>query len=75
MIVDYAVHAPADNNGPGDPRTVIVNVSALGTFSGATTITIDKNTNAANGPVSQSIIRRRRYRLHWADTVCLKLKR
>jgi hypothetical protein len=50
MIVDRAVHAANDNNGTGDPRTVIVDVSALGNFSSATSITIDGNTNAANGP-------------------------
>lgn len=36
---------PPDNNGAGDPRTVVVDVSALGTFSSGTPITIDKNTN------------------------------
>jgi hypothetical protein len=49
------VHAPTDNNGAGDTRTVIVDVSALGTFSSATSVTIDKSTNAANGPASQSL--------------------
>jgi hypothetical protein len=55
MIVDHAVHSSTDNNGAGDPRTVIVDVSALGTFSSATSITIDKNTKATNGPASSSI--------------------
>jgi len=55
MVVDHAVHAPADNNGPGDPRTVIVDVSALGTFSSGTSITIDKNTNATSGPSATNI--------------------
>jgi hypothetical protein len=50
MIVDRAIHAANDNNGTGDPRTVIVDVSALGNFSSATSLTIDANTNAANGP-------------------------
>ena len=50
MIADHAVHAPTDNNGPGDPRTVIVDISALGAFSGATTMTIDAKTNASSGP-------------------------
>jgi hypothetical protein len=50
MIVDHAVHVPTDNNGPGDPRTVISDVSALGTFSSATSLTIDANTNATSGP-------------------------
>jgi hypothetical protein len=55
MIVDHAVRAPTDNNGVGDPRTVIVDVSALGTFSSGTSIIIDKNTNAASGPAAVSI--------------------
>jgi hypothetical protein len=50
MVVDRAVHAASDNNGTGDPRTVIVDVSALGSFTSATTITINANTNVANGP-------------------------
>jgi hypothetical protein len=37
MIVDRAVHAATDNNGASDPRTVIVDVSAPGPFSSATT--------------------------------------
>jgi hypothetical protein len=48
--VDRAVHAASDNNGTGEPRTVIVDFSALGNFSTATTLTIDANTNVANGP-------------------------
>ena len=55
MIVDHATHATTDNNGPGDPRTVIVDVSALGTFSTATSIIIDANTSAATGPAALSI--------------------
>ncbi len=55
MVVDRAVHASTDNNGTGDPRTVIVDVSALGTFSGATSITIDRKTNATSGPASLNI--------------------
>lgn len=50
MVADRAVHAAGDNNGAGDPRTVIVDVSALGKFSSASTIMIAANTSAANGP-------------------------
>ena len=45
----HAVHTPTDSNGVGDPRTVIVDVSALGTFSNGTSITID------SGPAAVSI--------------------
>ena len=55
MIVDHVVHAPTDNNGAGDPRTVIADVSALGAFSSATSLTIDKNTDPTNGPASVRI--------------------
>jgi hypothetical protein len=50
MVADHAIHAASDNNGTGDPRTVIVDVSALGNFSSAATLTIDANTSVANGP-------------------------
>lgn len=55
MVVNRAVRATTDNNGTGDPRTVIVDVSALGTFSNATSITIDANTNTTSGPASVNI--------------------
>jgi hypothetical protein len=51
MIANHAIMNPAtDNNGPGAPRTVIVDVSALGTFSSATELTIDASTDPAQGP-------------------------
>jgi hypothetical protein len=55
VVVDRAVHAATDNNGSGDPRTVIVDISALGTFSSATSITIDAKTSATSGPVAVNI--------------------
>ena len=55
MIVDHALHASTDNNGPGDPLTVVVDVSALGTFSAATSITIDKSTSPTSGPAAVNI--------------------
>jgi len=50
MVADHAVHTPADNNGLGDPRTVIVDVSALGKFSSAEQLTLDAKTDATHGP-------------------------
>ncbi len=50
MIANHAVHAPTDNNGPGDPRTVVVDVSAWGSFSSATLLTLDASTNPTTGP-------------------------
>jgi hypothetical protein len=51
MIANHAILEPAtDNNGPGAPRTVIVDVSALGPFSSATELTIDASTDPTQGP-------------------------
>jgi len=51
MIANHAVMNPAtDDNGPGAPRTVIVDVSSLGPFSSATELTIDASTDPAQGP-------------------------
>ena len=55
MVADRAVHAATDNNGGGDPRTVLVDVSALGTFSSATSLTIDGKTSATSGPVAVNV--------------------
>jgi hypothetical protein len=52
MITNHAVHATTDNNGPGDPRALAIDLAALGTFSSASLLTIDKNTNVANGPTA-----------------------
>jgi hypothetical protein len=51
MIANHAILNPVtDDNGPGAPRTVIVDVSALGAFSSATELTIDANTDPMHGP-------------------------
>ena len=55
MVADRAVHAPSDNNGAGDPRTVIVDTTALGTFSSTTSLTIDAKTSVSSGPVPVSL--------------------
>ncbi len=55
MIANHAVNASGDNNGPGAPRTVVLDVSALGPFSSATRLTIDARTNLASGPLEQAI--------------------
>ncbi len=52
MIVDRAVHALTDNNGTGDPRTVIVDTSSLGTFTAASLMAIDATTDVTNGPAA-----------------------
>ncbi len=55
MVADRAVHSTSDNNGGGDPRTVIIDVSALGTFTSATSLTIDGKTSAISSPVPVNI--------------------
>jgi hypothetical protein len=55
MIADHAVVSPADDNGPGAPRTVVVDVSALGPFTAASQLAIDAKTNLASGPVETAI--------------------
>src|SRR5262249_3832068 len=55
MIVDRAVHSSIDNNGAGEPPTVLLDLSALGAFSTATTVTIDGKTSANSGPAPVSI--------------------
>ena len=51
MIANHAIMNPVtDDNGPGAPRTVIVDVSALGAFVSATELTIDASTDPAQGP-------------------------
>ena len=55
MVANHAVASPTDNNGPGAPRTVSLDLSSLGTFSTASLLTIDASTDATNGPTAASI--------------------
>ena len=55
MVVDRAVHAPTDNNGAGEPRTVIVDTSSLGTFGSASVLTLDATTSVTNGATSAGV--------------------
>lgn len=56
MVANHAVNVPAtDNNGPGAPRSVLIDTSALGNFSSASLMTIDAGTNVATGPVASSV--------------------
>jgi hypothetical protein len=55
MITDHAVANATDDNGPGAPRTVLVDVSALGSFTSGKQLTLDANTSPTNGPTEQSI--------------------
>jgi hypothetical protein len=56
MVSNHAVNNPAtDNNGPGAPRSVLLDVSALGTFSSGTLTTIDASTPVSSGPSPASV--------------------
>ncbi len=55
MVNNHAVASPADNNGVGAPRTVLVETSGLGSFSSATLLVIDSATNANTGPVPSKL--------------------
>jgi len=50
MITNRAVNSPGDNNGPGAPRTVIVDVSALGNYTSVVQTTLNSKTDASAGP-------------------------
>jgi hypothetical protein len=50
MITDRAVHSSSDSNAPGDPRTVIVDVAALGNYSSVTQLTLQSGTDLTKGP-------------------------
>jgi hypothetical protein len=50
MIADRAVLSPTDNNGTGDARTVIVDVSALGSFTSASQLNIGRTGDLTSGP-------------------------
>jgi len=52
MVSDHAVNAPSDNNGPGQARTVVVDVSALGPFLSGTQMTLDAGTDPIAGPAA-----------------------
>jgi len=56
MVANHAVNTPStDNNGPGTARDVALDVSALGTFSSASLLMIDKTTSVANGPSATTV--------------------
>lgn len=55
LVANHTVNAPTDNNGPGVQQIVQLDVSALGTFSSGSLLTIDENTNVANGPSATAV--------------------
>jgi len=55
MIANHAVRMTGDNNGPGAPRTVMIDLSDWGQFSSARLLTLDARTNIVTGPSAVSI--------------------
>ena len=55
MVANHAVSTATDHNGPGSPRTVVADVSALGTFCSGSLLMIDANTDVVNGPSATSV--------------------
>jgi hypothetical protein len=55
MVVDRAVLSPSDNNGTGDLRTAVIDISALGNFTTASQLNIGAGSNVTNGPQPASI--------------------
>jgi hypothetical protein len=55
MAANHAVNGPNDDNGPGAPRTVVLDLSQLPAFSSATELTIDANTDIVAGPQAVSV--------------------
>jgi hypothetical protein len=55
MLADHALNAPNDNNGPGAPRTIAVDVSALGSFTSGSLLTIDAGTSVTSGPTATPV--------------------
>jgi hypothetical protein len=55
MVTNYATAATTDDNGAGAPRTVYVNLAALGTFTTGTEVDLNASTSAATGPASKAI--------------------
>ncbi len=55
MVANHTVNSTTDNNGPGSPRSVLIDVSALGTFSSGTLVTIDSTTSPTTGPTPAAV--------------------
>jgi hypothetical protein len=55
MVADRAVLSPSDNNGTGDARSVILDISAFGNFTSASQLNIGATSDITNGPQPGSI--------------------
>ncbi|HLN03412.1 MAG TPA: hypothetical protein VK335_29240 [Bryobacteraceae bacterium] len=55
MLANHHLRSSIDNNGPGVPHTINLDLSALGAFSAATEITLDSSTDPSKGPVPHQL--------------------
>lgn len=55
LVTNHAVAAAADDNGTGAPRTVLVDISALGAFTSASQITLNSATSTTTGPTATTV--------------------
>jgi|SRR5271170_858375 len=55
MLANHALNAATDNNGPGAPRTINIDVSTLGSFTSGSLLTIDASTDVSAGPTATSV--------------------
>ena len=55
MLANHEARSSMDNNGPGVPRTVALDLTALGAFSSATETIIDSSSDPVMGPVTESV--------------------
>jgi hypothetical protein len=50
MVANHAINAPTDNNGPGAPRSILVDTTNLGLFQTGSLLMIDASTDLTSGP-------------------------
>ena len=55
MLANHHVRSSMDNNGPGVPHTIALDISALGTFRSAILTVIDSSTDPTKGPTLQNV--------------------
>ena len=55
LITNHAVNSANDNNGAGSPRSVTIDVTALGNYTSVTKTTLDASTDITNGPSAVSL--------------------
>jgi hypothetical protein len=55
MISNHAVASPSDNNGTGLSAKVMLDVSALGSFTSGSEVAIDASTSPTTGPTATSV--------------------